>query len=73
MDWARSIQKEDERAQSVGQVYQMWRGKDAKAAETALAGSGLPADKVKEIMEMQATRSPDEPGAPPPPVPTRAR
>ena len=70
MDWARSIQGEDERAQSVGQVYQMWRGKDAKAADTALAASGLPADKLKEIQEMQ---SPQPTDAPPAPVQVRAR
>ena len=53
MDWARSVQDENQRGESVGQVYQMWRGKDAKAAEAALAGSGLSAEKLKAIREMQ--------------------
>lgn len=55
MDWARSVQDETQRAHSVGQVYQMWRGKDPKAAETALAASGLPADKLQEIQAAQPT------------------
>ena len=56
MDWARSVQDETQRAHSVGQVYQMWRGKDPKAAETALAASGLPADKLQEIQAIQAAQ-----------------
>ncbi len=56
MDWARSVQDENQRVQSVGMVYQMWRGKDAKAADAALAGSGLPAEKIQEF---QATQTPD--------------
>ena len=63
MDWARSVQNEEQRSQSVGQVYQMWRGKDSKSADTALVGSGLPAEKIKEIQEMKPLPAPGAPGA----------
>ncbi len=63
MDWARSVQNEEQRSQSVGQVYQMWRGRDAKAAAAALAGSGLPAEKIKEIQEMKAPKNMSVPGS----------
>ena len=61
MDWARSVQDENQRADSVGQIYQMWRGKDVKAAEAALATSGLPPEKLKEIQAMQPPKSAEEP------------
>ena len=53
MDWARSVQDENQRTESVGQVYQMWRGKDPKAADAALTGSGLPPEKLKAIQGTQ--------------------
>ena len=51
MDWARSIQDVEQRAQSIGQVFNTWRARDAAAATAALNASGLPPDKVKEIMQ----------------------
>ena len=57
MDWARSVQDESQRAQSIGQVYQMWRARDSAAANAALAASGLPPDKLKEIQDMAAQQS----------------
>jgi hypothetical protein len=51
MDWARSVQDEKRRAESVTSVYQMWRVKDPTAAEAALAATGLPPDQVKQIRE----------------------
>jgi len=47
------VQDENQRFESVGQIYQIWRAKDGTAANAALAGSGLPPDKVKQIQEMQ--------------------
>ena len=73
MDWARSIQDEDQRTQSVSNIYQMWRGKDSKAADAALAASGISADKVKEIQAVQAPQTTGVPGIPPAPVPTRVK
>ena len=61
MDWARSVQNEEQRSQSVGLVYQMWSGRDAKAADAALATSGLPPDKLKEIQAMQPPKSTSAP------------
>ena len=63
MDWARSVQTEGQRPESIGQIYQMWRGKDPAAAEAALATSGLPPEQLKKIRE-------EEPLAEPLAVPT---
>ena len=63
MDWARSVQDQDQRTQSVGQVYQMWRGKDPKAADAALGAAGLPPDKLKELREAQPAASTIVPGS----------
>ena len=64
MDWARSVQDEGQRAESVGQVFNMWRAKDASAAEAALKTSGLPPEKVKQFMDAQPPEgtSPKAPG-----------
>ena len=51
MDWARSVQNEKQRPDSIGTVYQMWRGKDPAGAEAALNASGLSAEQVKAIRE----------------------
>jgi hypothetical protein len=41
MDWAKSVTKPEYRESSVAQVYQMWKQRDANAAEAALGASGL--------------------------------
>ena len=51
MDWAKSVVDEEQRSNSVQQVYQQWRMKDEAAAEKALDGSGLTAEKITELRE----------------------
>jgi hypothetical protein len=58
MDWASSVRDPEQRSQSVEQVYQQWRTKDANAANAALDKSGLPAERIKELM---ATPVPEKP------------
>ena len=53
MDWARSVQDEKQRPDSIGTVYQMWQGKDPAAAEAALKASGLSVEQMKTIREGQ--------------------
>lgn len=62
MDWARAVQGEQQRTESVTAVYQMWRMKDAPAAEAALTAAGLPAAQLKQIREAP---SPQATGATP--------
>ena len=52
LDWARSIQDEKRRTESVTNVFQMWRMKDPTAAEAALATAGLTPDQLKQIREI---------------------
>lgn len=49
MEWAKSISDEGTRRDSVRNVYQQWRRRDADAADAALGNSGLAADKIDEI------------------------
>jgi hypothetical protein len=51
MDWAKSVQKPEQREQAVEQVFQVWRGKDTAAAEAALESAGLPPEKVQKLKE----------------------
>jgi hypothetical protein len=51
MDWAKSVQNDEQRALSVEQIFQQWRGKDAAAAEAALDTAGIPAEKIKQLKE----------------------
>ncbi len=51
LDWARSVQDEQKRTESVTSVYQLWRVKDAAAAEAALTAAGLPPALLKQIRE----------------------
>ena len=51
MDWAKSVVDEDQRSNSVQQVYQQWRTKDETAADKALEGSGLPTEKIAELRD----------------------
>ena len=57
MDWARSVQDETQRADSVGSIYQSWRTKDPAAANAALAAAGLSPDQMKQIREMPAPQT----------------
>jgi hypothetical protein len=62
MDWAKSIVNPEQRSASIQQAYNAWRGKDSGAADTALAASGLPEEKIAELKQSapgpKATRSP---------------
>ena len=49
MDWAKSVTKPEMRDMSVQQVYQMWKARDAKAADAALDSSGLSAELIDTI------------------------
>lgn len=51
MDWAKSVQNEDQRGESISQIFLTWRIRDAAAAEAALDASGLPAEKVKQLKD----------------------
>lgn len=62
LDWARAVQNEQQRTESVTSIYQLWRMKDAPAAEAALTAAGLPTAQVKQIREAP---SPQATGAPP--------
>ncbi len=65
LDWARSVQDEQQRAASITQIYQVWRNRDSKAADAALNTSGLSADLVQQL---RATKPPASPSAKPPPL-----
>lgn len=49
MDWAKSITKPESRDLSVQQVYQVWKPRDAKAADAALDSSGLAPETIDNI------------------------
>ena len=51
MEWARSVQNETGRADTISQVYRQWKAKDTAAADAALNASGLPPDKVQQIRQ----------------------
>ncbi len=51
LDWARSVQNEQQRTESITSIYQTWRMKDAPAAEAALTAAGLPPAQLKQIRE----------------------
>jgi hypothetical protein len=59
MDWAKSVQAPEQREQAVGQIFQVWRSRDAAAAEAALESAGLPAEKVQKLKE---STPPPKPG-----------
>lgn len=62
-DWARSVQDAKQRTESIGQVYQTWRGKDAAAADAALGSSGLPPEQVQKLREAKPPESTRPAGA----------
>jgi hypothetical protein len=49
MDWAKSVTDPKLRAQSVGQIYQTWKGRDAAAADAALDASGLGEEAIQTV------------------------
>ncbi len=49
MAWAKSIESENQRRQSIEGVYEQWHRRDAAAADEALSQSGLSAEKIEEI------------------------
>lgn len=49
MEWARSVQNETGRADTISQVYRQWKTKDPTAADAALNASGLPPEKLEQI------------------------
>ena len=49
MDWAKSVTKPELREQSIGHVYTAWKGRDPKAADAALDGSGLSAEAIDNV------------------------
>jgi hypothetical protein len=51
MDWARSVQNEEQRTKSLVQIYRQWHERDAAAADAALKLSGLEPEKVNELGE----------------------
>ena len=51
MDWAKSVVDEEQRSNSVQQVYQQWRTRDETAADKALDASGLAAEKIAEFRD----------------------
>ena len=59
MDWAKSVTKPEMRDMSVHQVYQMWKARDAKAADAALDSSGLSAELIDTIRKAKNV-GPDE-------------
>lgn len=59
MDWAKSVTKPEMRDMSVQQVYQMWKARDAKAADAALDSSGLSAELIDTIRKAKNV-GPDE-------------
>ncbi|MGI8605178.1 MAG: hypothetical protein ACR2OZ_19575 [Verrucomicrobiales bacterium] len=50
MEWAKTVTNEEQRRPAVEQVYKTWRKKDGPAAEQALQNSGLPSEKIDEII-----------------------
>ena len=49
MDWAKSVTDDEQRANSVQQVYNAWKKKDGTAADAALDGSGLTPERIEKI------------------------
>jgi hypothetical protein len=56
MDWAKSISSEEQRSNSMQQVYLAWKKKDTAAADAALDASGLSAERIQKIREAAAAK-----------------
>ena len=69
MEWAKTVTDEQKRVQAVEQVFKTWRKKDAGAAESALNNSGLPAEKIDEVIKRVEPAVKETPLPPPAPVP----
>ncbi len=59
MDWARSVQNEKQRTQSIASVYGTWRAKDPAAANAALRATGLPPETINQLVQ----KPPQPPGS----------
>ena len=53
MAWADSITADDDRTSAVQNVYTQWAGKDREAADVALEGTDLSAEKIAELKSME--------------------
>jgi hypothetical protein len=51
MEWAKTVTEEQKRINAVEQVFKTWRKKDAAAAESALNNSGLPPEKIADVIK----------------------
>ncbi len=58
MDWARSVQNEKQRADTIEMVYGNWRAKDPTAATAALRATGLPPATINQLVQ----KPPQPPG-----------
>ncbi len=67
MEWAKTVSDESRRFSAVHNVYLQWRKKDADAADSALANSNLPTEKIEQILATPDPASPSVPTAIPVP------
>lgn len=51
MEWAKSVSDEGRRFGAIRNVHQQWRKKDADAADAALVNSGLPDEKIEQLLQ----------------------
>ena len=51
MEWAKSVQTDAQRFGAIRNVHRQWRKKDQDAADSALLNSGLPDDRIEEILK----------------------
>ncbi|MCB1231577.1 MAG: hypothetical protein KDN19_15005 [Verrucomicrobiae bacterium] len=55
MEWAKTITNEDVRFSAIRNVYLQWQKKDDAAAGAALLNTGLPDEKIEEILKIAET------------------
>jgi hypothetical protein len=67
MEWAKTVTVGDKRASAVESVYKNWQKKDAAAAGQALQNSGLPPEKIEEIIKKAQPKEKTAAGSPAPP------
>lgn len=58
MEWAKSVQTDAQRFGAIRNVYSQWRRKDQDAADSALLNSGLPDEKIEEILKANPPKPP---------------
>ncbi len=51
MEWAKSVSEENQRFSAIRNVHQQWRKKDTDAADAALVNSGLPDEKIEQLLK----------------------